>query len=75
METPLYKIGDTVRLKSGGPLMTVVEVRSETSSGGKPLVWVKWFWENEVKQDSFPSDAIEADDGASFIGGGGVDVD
>lgn len=73
--TTLFKIGDTVCLKSGGPLMTVTETRSEASGSGKPLVWVRWFWESEAKQDSFPPDALEADNGSSFIGGGGVDVE
>ena len=74
METTLFKIGDTVRLKSGGPLMTVTEVRSDSPSSGKPMVWVKWFSDSEAKQDHFPPDALEADRGG-FIGGGGVDAD
>lgn len=57
-----FNIGDTVRLKSGGPLMTVTDVGTNSTTG-TPIVWVNWFYDNEVKQSNFPSEALEADDG------------
>jgi uncharacterized protein YodC (DUF2158 family) len=52
-----FKKGDTVRLKSGGPLMTIT-----ATERGK--AWVSWFDKNETQKDSvFDLETIEADDG------------
>ncbi len=51
------KLGDTVRLKSGGPTMTVIRVGDIE---GTPTVWCTWFpGANEKKQASFPPEALE----------------
>jgi len=36
-----YSVGDVVQLKSGGPLMTVIEVMPGSGSG--PMVKCAWF--------------------------------
>lgn len=57
-----FKAGDTVRLKSGGPLMTVNKIES----GG--LVWCDWFDDKRSPQSkAFPATSLEADDGEHVI--------
>ena len=52
-----FKKGDTVRLKSGGPPMTVTQ--SGKSMYGQELVWVVWFDEKNIKHDdTFPPEAL-----------------
>jgi uncharacterized protein YodC (DUF2158 family) len=55
----MFKVGDTVQLKSGGPIMTVTEVGT-MHGNGKPAVWVTWFWDNKVERDHFPPEALQA---------------
>ena len=53
-----FNIGDTVRLKSGGPLMTI-----ESEINGR--FWCSWFDEKkQFKKETFPPETLEADDGA-----------
>ncbi len=50
------KVGDTVRLKSGGPLMTVMKV-----SEGE--VWTCWF--DDIKKEnrgSYPAETLVSDE-------------
>jgi uncharacterized protein YodC (DUF2158 family) len=55
-----FKAGDTVRLNSGGPLMTVKT--PEMGAGGK-FCLCQWFDDkNNVKSDTFAQDSLEADD-------------
>lgn len=50
-----FKIGDVVRLKSGGPPMTVTYVSEEY---GRKLS-CRWFVQgHEVRQDQFPPEAL-----------------
>lgn len=46
-----FKIGDTVMLRSGGPLMTVTNIIDW-------LVMVTWFEGNNVFNNSFHKDAL-----------------
>ena len=50
-----FKIGDTVILKSGGPVMTVTAIDNEGL-----VVWCTWFDGDDEKEESFPADALEA---------------
>jgi uncharacterized protein YodC (DUF2158 family) len=43
-----FKVGDVVRLKSGGPSMTVTGVGD---SMGTPTVWCRWF--DEKKKEGY----------------------
>ncbi len=52
-----FKVGDTVRLKSGGPTMTITAVGDDN---GKIRVWCSWFDAMNEKNASFPADALEA---------------
>jgi len=49
----MFKSGDTVRLKSGGPVMTVAEA---WDSG-----WLKaaWFQDGDLKSSNFHNDMLE----------------
>jgi uncharacterized protein YodC (DUF2158 family) len=51
-----FKIGDVVRLKSGGPKMVV---HSLESSG---MVWCQWFVDNKPAADSFKPETLELAD-------------
>jgi uncharacterized protein YodC (DUF2158 family) len=49
--------GDTVRLKSGGPFMTVTNIGERH---GEPAVWCMWFdQKNNRMEDTFPPEALE----------------
>lgn len=58
-----FTIGATVKLKSGGPVMTVVELpKSAPGAGAEPvdeLVEVCWFVEGEMKIGRLPEGALE----------------
>jgi uncharacterized protein YodC (DUF2158 family) len=49
------KVGDTVRLKSGGPLMTVVELEGERAK-------CQWFDENKPMGQFFVIASLEVED-------------
>lgn len=51
-----YKIGDLVRLKSGGPVMTVIQVSEKSDE--RPVVLCNWFTEPVKKQASFPPETV-----------------
>ena len=53
-----FKIGDTVKLKSGGPLMTVTGVQGNE-------VWTVYFNKNDEEKQAYYADgnALVADDG------------
>lgn len=53
--TETFNLGDTVRLKSGGPVMTI----NEKAQGGAGLVCV-WFAGHEVRHHAFKPEALEA---------------
>lgn len=55
METEMkeFKPGDRVRLQSGGPLMTVLDVGKHTGT-----VWCRWPVSNDFRETSFPTEAI-----------------
>jgi uncharacterized protein YodC (DUF2158 family) len=52
--TQTFDVGDTVRLRSGGPVMTI----NEKSQAGRLLC--VWFDGNEVKHHAFKAEALEA---------------
>ncbi|WP_353460306.1 YodC family protein [Halomonas elongata] len=53
-----FKPGDTVRLSSGGPLMTVEQDR------GDGTYFVKWFDDNnKLHSDGFSAEILVHDDG------------
>lgn len=56
---PTYKPGDIVKLKSGGPPMTVVKY--ETNINGQPTgtVRCKWFAGAKLADGGFPEDTLE----------------
>jgi uncharacterized protein YodC (DUF2158 family) len=52
-----FKIGDTVQLKSGGPIMTVTQVG--TPQFGVLSVWTTWFDDNFKEfKGVYPVDAV-----------------
>lgn len=71
-----FKEGDTVRLKSGGPLMTVESVgpiaiaatATRTVSSSVSKVQCVWFEGKKLLRNSFLPNTLEADDGMPMIG-------
>lgn len=63
-----FKKGDTVRLNSGGPLMTIQEI-SQQYDNGKPLegydIRCRWFIKDEIQEAWFDQEALSADSGGS----------
>ena len=57
-----FKLGDLVRLKSGGPLMTVEQVGERAMTGGE-AVWCVWFEtvgnKQLMKRETFPPVVLE----------------
>lgn len=53
MADEAFKVGDQVKLKSGGPKMTVTQV-GEAQFGG-PTVWCVWFDGSKKFEDTFPA--------------------
>ena len=53
-----FKPGDVVRLKSGGPKMTVEQV-AEAAMTGKMAVWTVWFEGTKKLSSTFVPDALE----------------
>ncbi|MBP2147412.1 YodC family protein [Xanthobacter flavus] len=60
-----FKTGDTVRLKSGSPLMTIS--RFYSAAGGKVIAECIWFDGVEKKSGDFPVETLEPDDGGPVI--------
>jgi uncharacterized protein YodC (DUF2158 family) len=55
-----FKVGDTVRLKSGGPLMTVSSLT--TDFDGHPVVNTTWFDKNDKEcSGSYLKDMLTAE--------------
>jgi uncharacterized protein YodC (DUF2158 family) len=52
MANRTFKIGDVVRLKSGGPSMTVDELTTH-GINGEPMVSVVWFEGSEQHHGNF----------------------
>jgi uncharacterized protein YodC (DUF2158 family) len=50
-----FKIGDIVRLKSGGPAMTVTKV---DDFGIRTIIKCTWFAENKNERGDFPPEAL-----------------
>jgi uncharacterized protein YodC (DUF2158 family) len=61
----MFKVGDTVRLKSGGPLMTVTGVGNDEKRG--QMVWTSWFVNNKEDKGHYPASSLEADDGTISV--------
>jgi uncharacterized protein YodC (DUF2158 family) len=56
-----FKVGDTVRLKSGSPLMTIIKVQPDDAS--EPSVACAWFSDDEEPhKGEFPGAALEMEE-------------
>jgi uncharacterized protein YodC (DUF2158 family) len=61
MSDEKIKAGDTVRLKSGGPLMTVSSV-GRTMDGEALHAWCDWFDKEKKMNGAFPLTSLRAED-------------
>ena len=60
MPQTVFKVGDVVRLKSGGPKMTVSEIVIGTKSGTESVtVRCTWFHDNRVESYNFQQDILK----------------
>jgi len=57
-----FKAGDVVKLKSGGPVMTVTQAGTQAMTG-KKLVWCTWFaaskGEHKLEKGEFPPESLQ----------------
>ena len=53
--TPKFKIGDIVKLKSGGPDMTV----QDDSNVGETVYWCQWFAGKKLERGRFAPESLE----------------
>ncbi len=58
----MLKIGDTVRLKSGGPQMTVNSIEDN-------VIKCQWFDGNNLKEGVFHKDQLEVEPDEPYVGG------
>ncbi|MGP2502285.1 YodC family protein [Pantoea ananatis] len=59
-----FKVGDVIKLKSGGPDMTIKKLDTTYDSNSKKYVWLKsytcqWFAGKKLESGSFPHDSVE----------------
>ena len=59
-----FKIGDVVKLKSGGPDMTIKKLDSTYDTKQSKNVWLssytcQWFAGKKLESGSFPHDSVE----------------
>lgn len=55
----MIKIGDIVRLKSGGPCMTVQQFKDKSINSDNNFVLCKWFDSNNIsRQDWFEVNSL-----------------
>jgi uncharacterized protein YodC (DUF2158 family) len=60
MELKGFKIGDMVKLRSGGPVMTVSRLVTEPQwQWQEPSVECKWFLQNALQTESFDPTIID----------------
>jgi uncharacterized protein YodC (DUF2158 family) len=58
----MFKVGDTVRLKSGGSLMTVTGIGNDENK--EQMIWTSWFVNNKEDKGHYPASSLDAEDGA-----------
>ena len=54
-----FNVGDRVKLKSGGPVMTVESV-GKGMYDAEEKAFCAWFEKSDLKRDSFPLGTLEA---------------
>jgi uncharacterized protein YodC (DUF2158 family) len=57
MGNQIFKIGDVVQSKSGGPRMTVTRVGKDVQ--GVPTVWTMWFEGKQQLKGRFPIETVQ----------------
>ncbi len=55
-----FQAGDVVRLKSGGPKMTIEQI-GEQYEGDATKAWCQWFENNKLTTGVFPITSLEPD--------------
>jgi uncharacterized protein YodC (DUF2158 family) len=58
MDTKL-EIGTVVKLKSGGPLMTICAGEEKNTHDENITVWAQWFTQDDVKYARFVIETLE----------------
>ena len=59
MSKAIYSVGDIVKLKSGGPVMTIHSV-NDTFTGEKVEYTCKWFSGSKLQNGTFEERAIDS---------------
>ncbi|CAJ0892967.1 hypothetical protein AMST5_04264 [freshwater sediment metagenome] len=60
MAKTLFKVGQVVQLKSGGPDMTVSEINEKSilDTDDRMRIWCQWFGGRKLEQGLFDVDAL-----------------
>lgn len=56
----VFKVGDTVKLKSGGPDMSISKVWTPAGNSSVETVRGQWFAGKKLESGDFPPDSLEA---------------
>lgn len=60
MSSPIFKVGQIVKLKSGGPDMTVKDINTNFSTGQFTGSYnCQWFAGKKLDSGTFPQESIE----------------
>jgi uncharacterized protein YodC (DUF2158 family) len=59
----IFKTGDVVQLRSGGPRMTVASVMRDMT--GRPMAYCEWFGDDKKHFDTFCTSSLQIIDCAS----------
>lgn len=55
-----FKVGDTVKLNSGGPIMTITSIGKRYEKSTTVSAWCTWFkTDNETMVEVFPLESIK----------------
>jgi len=69
MENQTFKAGDVVRLKSGGPDMTIQFIENDTLRNNKTIVYCSWFEGIKPFKGDFTTESLILAPAKSATGG------
>lgn len=66
----VYQVGETVKLKAGGPDMSVKQIHGPTAHNGEVTTYrCQWFAGKKLEEGVFPGDSLQAVPAAATVTG------